>query len=194
VKRRDLLIAMADLEPIEVHGEFGRHMSLRWDELTGSPAGGRWGAPRAFQVLYLGRPRDSIVIEAYRHLVDDELDDASDLAAQVVERRVITCDVDVTNILDLREPETLRALGLSSERLRSPVGDYDDCQRVGAAAHQLRLGGILAPAATGFGETLALFSTNVPVDQWPRVTARALWNGLPPDPRQLRAVDDANSR
>jgi hypothetical protein len=32
-------------------------------------------------VLYLGLPRDSVVVEAYRHLVEDELDDATALAA-----------------------------------------------------------------------------------------------------------------
>lgn len=190
MNHRDLLIALADLEPIRVEGRFERHVSLNWDELLPSSAGGRWGAARAFEVLYLGRPRQSIVVEAYRHLIDDELDSAFELAASILERRVITCEVDVPNVLDLR-PEAVRAaLGLSDEILGSEVGDYGPCQQVGAAAHQLRVSGLLAPAATQVGETLALFPTNLPAARWPTVVDRALWHGLPADPRRLRLADE----
>ena len=65
MKHRDLLAAISDLDPIQVKGTFERHASLRWEELKASAAGGRWGASRAFEVLYLGRPPDSVVIEAY---------------------------------------------------------------------------------------------------------------------------------
>ena len=82
-------------------------------------------------------------------------------------------------------------MGLSDSDLRSPVGNYRACQVVGAAAHQLELAGVLAPAATGSGETLALFSEHVPLEQWPEVVARELWHGLPADPRRLRMVDEA---
>lgn len=190
MKHRDLLIALADLEPIRVSGRYERHLSLGWDELMPSAAGGRWGAPRAFEVLYLGRPRQSIVAEAYRHLIDDELDSAPALAARVLERRIITCEVDAPNILDLRPEEVRARLGLSDETLTSQVGDYAACQRVGAAAHQLRVSGLVAPAATQLGETLALFPTNLPAEHWPTVVDRGLWHGLPPDPRRLRLADE----
>jgi hypothetical protein len=193
VKHRDLLIAVADLEPIRVQGRFERHVSLNWEEMQPSAAGGRWGAPRAFEVLYLGRPRDSVAAEAYRHLVDDELD-FPEMAAEVLERRIITCEVDVPGIIDLR-PEVVRhTLGLKDEVLNSEVGDYAACQQVGAAAHQLRASGLLAPAATQLGETLALFPTNLPAANWPAVVERGLWRGLPPDPRRLRIVEDEGSK
>jgi RES domain-containing protein len=191
VRHRDLLAAIADLEPIHVDGTFERHASLRWEELTPSAAGGRWGASRAFEVLYLGRPRDSVVVEAYRHLVDDELDDAQALAATVLERRIITCRVDVPDIVDLRPAAARSTLGLSASDLQSAVGHYGACQAVGAAVHQLGLGGIIAPAATRLGETLALFPTNLAVERWPTVIGRDIWRGLPADPRRLRAVDEA---
>ena len=38
--------------------------------LRASSAGGRWGPPRAYAVLYLGRPEASVIAEAYRSLVD----------------------------------------------------------------------------------------------------------------------------
>jgi hypothetical protein len=190
VKHRDLLAAISDLDPIGVRGTFERHTSLRWEELKASAAGGRWGASRAFEVLYLGRPSDSVVIEAYRHLVDDELDDAQALAASVLERRIVTCEVDVPDILDLRPSSAQAALALTDAQLFSDVGDYAACQAIGAAAHQLGLTGLIAPAATKLGETLALFPTNLPIEHWPTVISRDIWHGLPADPRRLRLVDE----
>lgn len=193
MKHRDLLIALADLEPIRVQGRFERHLSLKWEELQPSAAGGRWNAPQTFEVLYLGRPRDSVVVEAYRHLVDDELD-FPDMAARVLERRIITCEVDVPGILDLRPIAARDALGLRDEVLCSAAGNYAPCQQIGAAAHQLRANGLVIPAATKLGETLALFPANLPADNWPMVVERGIWHGLPPDPRQLRLVQDESSR
>lgn len=74
--------------------------------------------------------------------------------------------------------------------LASEVGDYDPCQAIGAAAHQLGLFGVIAPSASRLGETLALFTTNLPVEQWPIVKSRDIWRGLPADPRRLRSVEE----
>jgi len=191
VKHGELLVAISDLEPIEVRGTFQRHCSLRWDGLRPSAAGGRWGERGAFEVLYLGRPTESVTVEAYRHLVEDDLDAPAQLAAAVLERRLYTMDVDVPNVLDLRPGAARRRLRLSDEQLRSEVGDYGPCQAIAAAAHQLGLAGILAPAATGLGETLALFALNVEARRWPVITGTQLWHGLPADPRRLRLADDA---
>jgi RES domain len=190
VKHRELLAAISEIEPVRVQGTFERHSSLRWEELAASAAGGRWGARRAYEVLYLGRPRDSVVVEAYRHLVDDELDDSQALAAAVLERRIITCEVDVPDVLDLRAPAAQTGVALGQQQLSSEVGDYAPCQAIGAAAHQLGLSGVIAPSASNLGETLALFTANLPVAHWPSVVGRDIWRGLPPDPRVLRVVDD----
>lgn len=191
MKHRDLLVSLADLEPIRVQGDFERHVALRWDDLSGSAAGGRWGAPRAFEVLYLGRPPESVVVEAYRHLVEDELDQPEILASHVLQRELLRCRVDIGNILDLRPTPARRSVDLSDDDLFSEVGEYGACQRIGAAAHQLLYAGLIAPSATGLGETLALFPTNLAIDQWPEIVGRELWNGLPADPRRLRLVDEA---
>lgn len=190
MRHRDLLAAISDLEPAQVSGEFERHCSLRWEEMKPSAAGGRWGARLAYEVLYLGRPRQSVVVEAYRHLVDDELDAPQELAASVIERRILTCEVAVQNILDLRTKASRAAVGLSDDDLYSDLGAYDRCQAIGAAAHQLGLYGVIAPSASRLGETLALFAMNLPVEQWPTVTTRDIWRGLPADPRRLRVVED----
>jgi hypothetical protein len=80
------------------------------------------------------------------------------------------------------------AVGLEAVELCSEVGDYDACQRIGAAAHQLGRAGIVAPAASGLGQTLALLPANLAVEQWSVIIARGIWHGLPADPRWLRAV------
>ncbi len=162
MSNRDLLAAIAELETVAVGGEFERHCSLGWDDLKPSAAGGRWGARRAFEVLYLGRPRESVVVEAYRHLVDDELDQPAELAAAVIERRILTCAVSVENILDLRGEVARSKLKLPDADLFSDPGAYESCQAVGAAAHQLGCHGVIAPSATRLGETLALFTHNLP--------------------------------
>lgn len=86
------------------------------------------GAPGAYPVLYLGRPEDSVVIEAYRHLIDDDLDGMP--ASAVGPRRLLTCEVNVEKILDPRVSETQRAVGLDADALCSDVGAYGPCLRV----------------------------------------------------------------
>lgn len=189
---RSLTVAISSASTCTVTGTFMRHVSPKVEQLASSSAGGRWGPPGAFGVLYLGRPEDSVVVEAYRHLIDDDLDGQM-TAAAVGPRRLITCEVNVDRVLDLRDADAdaVAKVGLDHDALRSAVGTYGPCHRVARAAHQLELHGIIAPAATGLGETLALFETHVPADQWPVLTATEMWSQLPADPRRLRLADDA---
>jgi hypothetical protein len=50
--------------------------------------------------------------------------------------------------------------------------------------------GVIAPAATGVGETLALFDEHLPTNELPQLRETTAWLRLPPDPRRLRDVDD----
>ena len=188
--RRELIVAVGRAPRIGVEGRFERHVSSDWRGLTGSSAGGRWGPPGAFSVLYLGRPRLSVVVEAYRHLVDPFEGMTGDM---VQPRRVLIVDVAVAEVLDLREPVAATPLGLSDADVRSPIDSYEPCWRVACAAHQLGLHGILAPAATGFGETLAMFEEHLTPQELPRLVSEETWETLPADPRQLRAVQDEDA-
>jgi RES domain len=107
------------------------------------------------------------------------------------ERRIVTCKVDVPGVLDLRPADARTAISLTDAQLFSDTGDYAACQAVGAAAHELGVAGLIAPAASRRGETLALFSANLPSECRPKVVKRDIWRGLPPDPRRLRLVDQA---
>jgi len=189
---RTLISLVASAATTHVVGEFQRHTSPQYRTLSGSRGGGRWGPPGAFPVIYLGRPTASIVAEAYRHLVDVSSGMTGD---QVGPRLLLTCDVSASNVLDVREVEVRDLLGLTTEDLTS--FDYTRCQAIGAAAHQLGLSGVLAPAATGLGETLALFELNLAASEQPRLTDREIWAKLPADPRpepERSLVDDLMSR
>ena len=172
-QRRALIVEVGGCPRVEINAtDFQRHVSERWRGLSGSNAGGRWGPPGAFSVLYLGRPRPSVVVEAYRHLVDDVEGMRGDL---VQPRRLLTVSMSVTEILDLTNPEAALRVGLDRESLTSPIGDYDRSWAVARAAHQLGLHGILAPSATGFGQTLALFEQHLPVNELPTIVAEERW-------------------
>jgi RES domain-containing protein len=186
-----------------VDGTWQRHAAVQHaaTALDGRRGYGRWGTKDGFPVLYLGRPVDSVVVEAYRHLVGPIEDpvEAAALAAQVQPRMLITVAVNVSEILDLRKPATRVQLGLTPDVLQAGTESrtaYAACQRVAQVAHQLGLHGILAPAATELGETLALFNDLLSASDRPaRVTDDQLWQHLPADPRtapsaHLRVVRD----
>ena len=172
-----------------VSGRFERHVSANRRQLTGSNAGGRWGPAGSYVVLYLGRPRASVAVEAYRHLVDPFAEQGM-TGDMVAPRRLLICDVSVTEVLDLRTKDALLEIGLTERDLRSDIGDYAACQAVGQVAHQLELHGVLAPSASGLGETLALFELHLSADELPHLVGEEGWDGLPADPRHLRVVRD----
>ena len=180
---RNVIERVARIKTSDVSGTFFRHAAPGRDPLAGG-SGGRWGA--RFPVIYLGRPTDSVVIEAYRHLVEEP-----GVPPEFVKARVLyETAVVASNILDLTDPEAVREVGLTSDDLATKVGDYQRCQDVAAAAHQLQLHGILAPAAHGLGATLALFRNRISANEMPTVVSETLWTTLPVDPRLPRAEDD----
>jgi RES domain-containing protein len=172
---------------IGIAGRFERHLGHLGQALSGTTAGGRWGPPRTFPVLYLGRPRASVVAEAYRHLVDPFEGMTS---AMVQPRRLVQVEVDVTKVLDLRDEVAHRSLGISHQHLTSPVGEYEPCWRLARAVHQIGAHGILAPSASGLGETLALYEDHLPEAEHPRLIREERWERLPADPRRLRVLSD----
>jgi len=189
VTRRDLVARVARVPRTTVEGTFYRHAHVGTRDLRGSNAGGRWGPPGGFEVLYLGRPEPSVVIEAHRHLVEAVEGMRPDLVGP---RALIAVAVAVGNVADLRDAAARVQLGLPDEVIFSAARDpdaYQECRLVARAAHQLELHGIIAPAAGRFGgETLALFPAHLPVAEQPRIIDVAIWSTLPADPRQLRAL------
>lgn len=178
---------VASIQPSPVAGRFYRHAAINRDPLAGG-IGQRWG--KNFPVIYVGRPEQAPVAEAYRHLVE-----AAGVPAHAVKARILyTVRVTVQQVLDLTDPEYAEAVGLTGADFHSEVGDYDRCQAIGAAAHQLGFHGVLAPAAHAMGETLAIFKERIAASELPVVEHELLWSELPVDPRvtsprTLRSVE-----
>ena len=191
--------AVAGQDPVNVTGSWQRHLPARYRDraMEGRSSPSRWGRNPGFPLLYLGRPTNSVTVEAYRHLVDP-VDDPN-ILANLVPRVLVTADVNVTEILDLRVSRTRVELGLSLSQIQSTTDDraaYSACHQVAAAAHQHGFHGLIAPAATALGETLALFSNLLVAAEQPVVTDVTYWDQLPADPRvkqsgaRLRVVRD----
>jgi hypothetical protein len=104
-------------------------------------------------------------------------------------RRLLTVEISLTSILDLRVSGHQEAVGLTMDDLMSETSQHARCQRVGSAAHQLGLHGILAPAATGLGETLAVYELHLTPNEQPVLIAQEQWPHLPSDPRIPRTAE-----
>ena len=146
---------------------------------------GRWGAG-GFLVLYLGRPEDSVVVEAYRHLIDPVVEDEG-RPPPIQPRALVTCEVALSQILDLRLASNRKLAGLSMALMQSKTDDkaaYAACQNVSAVARQLGYHGLVAPAATKMGEALALFPDLLPKSEQPVRVSDKTWAELPADPRK----------
>lgn len=148
---------------------------------------GRWGTAGGYPVLYLGRPEDSVVVEAYRHLIDPVVDDQGRFPP-IEPRALLTCKVSVSRILDLRLVGNRKLAGLSMSQMQSDTYDtaaYAACQSVSAVAHQLGYHGLVAPAATKLGQALTLFMDVLPASERPvRISGDKAWPVLPADPRK----------
>ncbi len=183
-----LAARLSTASPVNVAGTWQRHVPAPHvaTGLQGRSAVGRWGTAGGHAVLYLGKPTDSVTVEAYRHLIDPVVVDGGP-APSIKPRVLITCDVSVTSILDLRSPATLALSGLTLKQLQSDTSDkaaYAACQDVSTAAYQLKLHGLVTPAATKLGETLVLFTDLLPAKEHPVGTSEEPWDELPPDPRK----------
>jgi RES domain len=177
---------IAGQDPVNITGSWQRHLPARYlaSAMEGRQAYSRWGRDPGFPILYLGRPTASVLVEAYRNLVDPVDDPA--IVEHLAPRVLVTGDVDVSAILDLRTSRARVELGLSLSQIQSATDDraaYAACQEVAAAAHQHGFHGVIAPAATQLGESLALFSDRLPDNEVPRRTDEVLWDRLPDDPR-----------
>jgi hypothetical protein len=180
--------ALAKATLCDVDGIWQRHVLAvhAGTALAGRVAMGRWGTAGGYPVLYLGKPEDSVVVEAYRHLIDPVVDDEGRVPP-IEPRALITCEVDVSRILDLRVATNRKLAGLSMAQMHSETYDtaaYAACQNVSAVAHDLGYHGLVAPAATKLGEALTLFMDVLPKSEQPIRISEKKWPVLPADPRK----------
>jgi RES domain-containing protein len=147
--------AVDALGPTTWSGIAFRHTSPRRNALAGSGAvisGGRWNAPGT-SAIYLASPRETCLAE-FGRMAEGQGRGASSFLPRVLHTVIVTELV----VLNLTTEGAMAAVDLAQEDLSGP---WPPCQAVGAAAHFLGLGGVLAPSATGNGVVLAAFETHV---------------------------------
>jgi RES domain-containing protein len=129
-------------------------MSARYAPVSGEGArivGGRWNPPDSFPTLYLASTAKTAIEEVGRAFAAQgrALDEAVGLV-------LYDFEVELSAVLDLRNPADLGSVGLSLSEIQSR--DRSKCQAVGDAAHFVGLEGVWAPSGTGRGEVLAVFT------------------------------------
>lgn len=150
----ELVQQIDGLTPVILELRLYRLMSGRYQPVSGEGAramGGRWNPPESFPTLYLGSSVDTAVAEVQRGFAAQgrRLEEAVGLVIYEV-------DVQLSAVLDLREPAALDAVGLVPGDIAAP--DRRRCQAVGDAAHFIGLEGVWAPSAAGPGEVVAIFT------------------------------------
>lgn len=119
--------------------------------------GGRWNPPDSFPVLYTARSVESVVAE-FRRMASRQGLTVSDYRR----RRVVTYEVSLSRVLDLTQADDLAALGFTLAIITAD--DILPTQAIGEAAHYVGFEAVLAPSATGVGQTLAVFPTKTGPD------------------------------
>jgi RES domain-containing protein len=153
----ELLAAVDAIGTTTWSGAVWRHTGPKRNPLSGEGArlfGGRWNPPDLASTLYLATDENGCRLEFARMAEGQGRGTASFLP-----RRITKFQAEDLELVDLRQPEHLAAVGLDLEDLTAD--DWAPCQRVGAAAHFLRAAGIIAPSAVGIGDTLAVFEARI---------------------------------
>lgn len=134
-----------------------RNQAAGWDPRNGEGArrhGGRFNPPHSFPVLYLCLTRPCVIAEVTRQAQRQGL-----TVADLLPRELWQLNADLTKILDLTDPATLRALDISGDDLTRD--DHRFTQELGEAAHQHGFNGIRTPSATGVDHVLAILPDNL---------------------------------
>jgi RES domain-containing protein len=174
------LVARIDGHPVTPYaGRAYRHQAPQYDPLSGRGArmlGGRWNPRNSFAVLYLGIDRATVIDEFRRHAARQGRSPADFLP-----RAFYVYEVELSELLDLRDRGRRESLDLDDEALRAD--DLTTCQRIGEAAHHAGREGIIAPSAAGAGTVVAVFLDNLKPGSYVQPGEHRLWSlaDEPPD-------------
>lgn len=167
------LVASVDTLPAAAFtGRGFRHQAAEYDPLSGRGArinGGRWNPPHSFSVLYLALDEPTVAAEFRRHAARQGRS-----LIDFLPRTLYAYDSTLQNVLDLRDEEARRAVGVTMTQITSD--ELLPCQHVGEAAQHLGREGILAPSATGSGQVLAVFLDSIAAGSSIEPHALGSWN------------------
>lgn len=113
--------------------------------------GGRWNPPESFPTLYLALDEATVAGEFMRHAERQGMPPAS-----LLPRTLVTCRIELSAALDLRDRLPWPGIGLDADDIASD--EMGVCQRIGDAAHYAGFEGLLAPSATAAGDIVAVFT------------------------------------
>lgn len=134
-----------------------RHIAPGYDPRSGRGArihGGRFNPPDSFTVLYLCLTRASVVAELQR------LGERQTIGVEgLLPRLLFEYEVDLADVLDLRDPATRRAVRVTGHQL--VAADWSVTQELGLTAHATGIAAIASPSATGVDDVLAVLLDNV---------------------------------
>lgn len=143
------------LEALDLRDWIGhayRYTSGRRPPERENTLGARWN-PREVAAIYVSLEKETVLAE-FAHLLDALSPRPSQARFTLYE-----LEVRVERVADLRDAAVLEQLGVSWQQLASD--DFSACQRVGAAAAWLKIGGLLVPSARRTaGSNLIVFSHN----------------------------------
>ena len=141
----ELLAAVDAIGTTTWTGTAWRHTGPKRNPFSGEGArlfGGRWNPPDLASTLYLATDQEGCLLEFARMAEGQGRGTASFLPRRITEFRA-----EGLELVDLRQPEHLPAVGRDREDLTAD--DWTPFQRVGAAAHFLRTAGIIARSLSG---------------------------------------------
>ncbi len=148
---------LARVAPTSFRGTAYRQQGAGYDPRSGAGArrhGGRFNPPRSFPVLYLALSLETTAAEL-RHVAA-----RTGLALEeALPREVFAFDLELTEVLDLRDDNALAELDVTRDELLS--ADQLRSREIGEAALHLGFQAIVAPSATGTGEVLAVLADNL---------------------------------
>ncbi len=134
----DLLDQLENLGSETFSGEVFRYTGGRRRPDQENTVGARWNPPEV-AAIYTALDLDTLMAEFEHHLA------ALSPAPKRDAFTLYSLQVEIENVVNLREQAVLAKLGVTPETLRAD--DQSACRRVGGAADWLTLGGILVPSA-----------------------------------------------
>ena len=147
-----LLDRLEALELREWTGRAFRYTAARRPPERENTLGARWN-PREVPAIYVALEHETVLAEFAHHL------DALSPRPSQASFTLYELDLRVEKVADLRDAGVLDHLGVGWQQLAND--DFAACQRVGAAAAWLRIGGLLVPSARRTtGSNLIVFPRN----------------------------------
>jgi RES domain-containing protein len=164
-------------------GELFRSASPRYankdDIITGAgskAAGARWNPPGSFHAVYASLEVETAVAEVLQHFRHYGLP-----VAKAMPRVIVSLEVKLERVLDLREGDVRRLLVVSEKRMLSEPWRQEQkkglealTQAIGRLAYEVNVQALLVPsAARKGGSNLIVFPANLdPPKSWLRIVNR----------------------